>query len=79
MAKKDVNDYMIVDCHSHLWPTRELGIRSIQYVELHEWSGDHDGTVEDALAEAEATLWKDCSIVHMPMPPTYIPSVGVDS
>ena len=50
MAKKGVNDYMIVDCHSHLWPTRELGIRSIQYVELHEWSGGHDGTVEDALA-----------------------------
>ena len=36
-------------------------------------------TVEDALAEAEATLGKDCSIVHMPMPPMYIPSVGGDS
>jgi hypothetical protein len=35
-------------------------------------------TIEGALAEAEATLGKDCSIVHVPMPPMYIPSVGAD-
>ena len=33
-------------------------------------------TVEEALAEAEATLGTDCSIVFPPMPPMYIPSVG---
>jgi hypothetical protein len=35
-------------------------------------------TIENALAEAEAALGSDCSIVYAPMPPVYIPSVGMD-
>ena len=35
-------------------------------------------TIETAIAEAEATLGKDCSIAYVPMPPMYIPSVGAD-
>lgn len=35
-------------------------------------------TMEDAIAEAEATLGSDCSILYVDMPPMFIPAVGTD-
>ncbi|MBI2868255.1 MAG: amidohydrolase [Chloroflexi bacterium] len=50
MVRKTPEDYLIIDCHTHLWTTPQIGSRAVTYVELDKYCGGHDGTVEDALA-----------------------------
>lgn len=53
MGKKGLDDYLIIDCHSHLYTNREIGRRASEFVNMRDFAGGHDGTVHDALASME--------------------------
>lgn len=79
--RKGVNDYFIVDCHSHLYTTHEIGLRASRDIGFSDYAGCHDGTVEDALASMErdniakmimmnwtpTALMKDAALERLPL------------